>query len=64
MYKNGANLQDFLDAVMQDDNGRRVMMEWMRPHAMAQVCTLVQSEMCELDKEFCSEVMSITLAYI
>jgi hypothetical protein len=64
MYKNGANLRDFLDAVMQDDNGRAVMMEWMRLHAIAQVCTSVQSEMYELDKEFRSEVMSITPAYV
>ena len=64
MYENGANLRDFLDAVMQDDNGRRVMMEWMRPHAMAQVCASVQSEMCELDKEFRSDVTSITPVYI
>ena len=64
MYENGANLRDFLDAVMQDDNGRRVMMEWMRPHAIAQVCASVQSEMCELDKEFRSEVASITPVYV
>ena len=32
---------------------------------MAQVCALVQSEMCKLDKEFCSsKVMSITPAYV
>jgi hypothetical protein len=49
---------------MQDNNGRRVMIDWMRPHAMAQVCAMVQVEMGELDKEFHSKVMSITLVYI
>jgi len=64
MYENSANLRDFLDVVMQDDNGRRVMMEWMRPHPIAQACASVQSEMCELEKEFCSKVTSITPVYI
>jgi hypothetical protein len=49
---------------MQDNNGRKVMMDSTRPHAMAQVCVTVQSEMCELDKEFHSEVISITPTYV
>lgn len=64
LYDPGTNLCKFLDLVMLHDNGRRVVMEWMRPYAMSQVCDSVQAEMSELDNTFCTEIKSITPALV
>jgi hypothetical protein len=60
----GSKLRQVLDTIMSDEAGSDILVDWMRPYAIQQVCDTVKDEMEALGKDFCTSIPEITPTYI
>ena len=60
----GSKLRQVLDTIMSDEEGSGILVDWMRPYAIQQVCDTVKDEMEALGKDFCTSIPEITPTYI
>jgi hypothetical protein len=65
IYKGGGSkLRQILNTIMSDEAGSHVLMDWMRPYRIQQICDTIKDEMDALRKDFCMSISEITPAYI
>ena len=56
IYKGGGlKLRQVLDTIMSDEEGSGILVDWMRPYTLWQVCDTMKDEMEALGKDFLYE---------